>query len=155
MKFFLRYSFRSEKRLQYAIFALVVWGKKSSSSPSGSKERTACVRKNLCTSITTTAPTKMGQGWARYKSRKQRRVLLVGLDAAGKTTLFFRLVAGKTLNTVPTVGFNVKVRCDLTALFSFLISTFPFLSPLCNVRTGADFLFTFFLSLLFLFLFLL
>ena len=36
------------------------------------------------------------------------RVLLVGLDAAGKTTLLFRLYAGKTLNTIPTVGFNMK-----------------------------------------------
>ena len=53
----------------------------------------------------------MGQTFARYKSRNQRRVLLVGLDAAGKTTLLFRLYSGKTLNTVPTVGYNVKVRC--------------------------------------------
>ena len=52
----------------------------------------------------------MGQTFARYKSRNQRRVLLVGLDAAGKTTLLFRLYSGKTLNTVPTVGYNVKVR---------------------------------------------
>lgn len=40
--------------------------------------------------------------------RKHRRVLLVGLDAAGKTTLLFRLYANKLLNTIPTVGFNVK-----------------------------------------------
>ena len=50
----------------------------------------------------------MGNALARYRSRKHRRVLLVGLDAAGKTTLLFRLYAGKTLNTIPTVGFNVK-----------------------------------------------
>ena len=50
----------------------------------------------------------MGNALARYRSRKNRRVLLVGLDAAGKTTLLFRLYAGKTLNTIPTVGFNMK-----------------------------------------------
>ena len=50
----------------------------------------------------------MGQTWQRYKTKNQRRVLLVGLDAAGKTTLLFRLYSGKTLNTVPTVGFNAK-----------------------------------------------
>ena len=50
----------------------------------------------------------MGNALARFRSRKHRRVLLVGLDAAGKTTLLFRLYAGKSLNTIPTVGFNVK-----------------------------------------------
>ena len=37
-----------------------------------------------------------------------RRILMVGLDAAGKTTVLYKLKAGETLHTVPTVGFNVE-----------------------------------------------
>jgi len=38
----------------------------------------------------------------------ERRILMVGLDAAGKTTVLYKLKAGETLHTVPTVGFNVE-----------------------------------------------
>ena len=37
-----------------------------------------------------------------------RRILLVGLDAAGKTTVLYKLKLGDTLHTIPTVGFNVE-----------------------------------------------
>jgi ADP-ribosylation factor 1/2 len=36
------------------------------------------------------------------------RILLVGLDGAGKTTTLFRLKSGDVLPTVPTIGFNVE-----------------------------------------------
>ncbi len=36
------------------------------------------------------------------------RVLLVGLDSAGKTTILYRAKRGETTPTVPTVGFNVE-----------------------------------------------
>ena len=36
------------------------------------------------------------------------RVLLVGLDNAGKTTILYRLQLGEVLSTVPTVGFNIE-----------------------------------------------
>jgi ADP-ribosylation factor 1/2 len=64
----------------------------------------------------------MGNAWQRYKSRNHRRVLLVGLDAAGKTTLLFRLYSGKTLNTIPTVGFNVKVSCAVITFHSLIFT---------------------------------
>jgi len=35
------------------------------------------------------------------------RVLLLGLDAAGKTTILYQLI-GKPAETVPTIGFNVE-----------------------------------------------
>ena len=37
-----------------------------------------------------------------------RRVLMVGLDAAGKTTILYKLQLGETTTTVPTIGFNVE-----------------------------------------------
>ncbi|EGW31281.1 ADP-ribosylation factor 3 [Spathaspora passalidarum NRRL Y-27907] len=36
------------------------------------------------------------------------RILMLGLDNAGKTTVLYKLKLGKTSQTVPTVGFNVE-----------------------------------------------
>merc|ERR1719482_2145177 len=39
---------------------------------------------------------------------QEMRILMVGLDAAGKTTILYKLKIGEVLTTVPTVGFNVE-----------------------------------------------
>jgi small GTP-binding protein len=39
---------------------------------------------------------------------KEKRILLLGLDAAGKTTVLYQLNQGEAVHTVPTVGFNVE-----------------------------------------------
>merc|ERR1712014_221302 len=36
------------------------------------------------------------------------RILMVGLDAAGKTTILYKLKLGEVVTTVPTIGFNVE-----------------------------------------------
>eukprot|EP01006_Ploeotia_vitrea_P023101 TRINITY_DN55552_c0_g1_i1.p1 TRINITY_DN55552_c0_g1~~TRINITY_DN55552_c0_g1_i1.p1 ORF type:complete len:190 (-),score=25.25 TRINITY_DN55552_c0_g1_i1:144-713(-) len=36
------------------------------------------------------------------------RIVLVGLDAAGKTTLLYKLKLGEIVTTIPTIGFNVE-----------------------------------------------
>ncbi|XP_043910435.1 ADP-ribosylation factor 1-like [Protopterus annectens] len=36
------------------------------------------------------------------------RILMLGLDAAGKTTILYRLKLNKTITTIPTAGFNVE-----------------------------------------------
>ena len=36
------------------------------------------------------------------------RVLMVGLDNAGKTTILYKLKLGETVTTIPTIGFNVE-----------------------------------------------
>merc|ERR1719181_266510 len=36
------------------------------------------------------------------------RILMVGLDAAGKTTILYKLKLGEVVTTIPTVGFNVE-----------------------------------------------
>lgn len=42
-------------------------------------------------------------------SRKvNKKILMVGLNAAGKTTILYRLKFGRTTKTVPTIGFNVE-----------------------------------------------
>ncbi|KAM3921653.1 uncharacterized protein RB166_011071 [Leptodactylus fuscus] len=38
----------------------------------------------------------------------QARILLLGLDAAGKTTILYKLKLNETVTTIPTIGFNVE-----------------------------------------------
>ncbi|XP_072136535.1 ADP-ribosylation factor 4-like [Mobula birostris] len=40
--------------------------------------------------------------------KRQVRILMVGLDAAGKTTILYRLKLGEIVTTIPTIGFNVE-----------------------------------------------
>uniref|UniRef100_A0A7R9W4D1 ADP-ribosylation factor n=1 Tax=Pseudictyota dubia TaxID=2749911 RepID=A0A7R9W4D1_9STRA len=39
---------------------------------------------------------------------KERRIVMVGLDAAGKTTILYKLKLGENVITIPTIGFNVE-----------------------------------------------
>jgi small GTP-binding protein len=39
---------------------------------------------------------------------KETKILLLGLDGAGKTTLVYKLKLGQFISTVPTIGFNVE-----------------------------------------------
>lgn len=48
------------------------------------------------------------RSWARFWTRRERRLLLVGLDAAGKTTILYHMRLGKAIASIPTLGFNVE-----------------------------------------------
>ncbi len=54
----------------------------------------------------------MGQSltrlWMRLFKKKEMRILMVGLDAAGKTTILYKLKLGEVVTTIPTIGFNVE-----------------------------------------------
>merc|ERR1712241_1303709 len=50
----------------------------------------------------------MGTIWARFIGKKEMRILMVGLDAAGKTTILYKLKLGEVVTTIPTIGFNVE-----------------------------------------------
>lgn len=39
---------------------------------------------------------------------KELRILILGLDGAGKTTILYRLQIGEVVTTKPTIGFNVE-----------------------------------------------
>lgn len=45
-------------------------------------------------------------GW--LPADKKIRVLILGLDNAGKTSILYRLHLGNVVSTVPTVGFNLE-----------------------------------------------
>mmetsp|Transcript_29634 Transcript_29634/g.55481 ORF Transcript_29634/g.55481 Transcript_29634/m.55481 type:complete len:181 (+) Transcript_29634:80-622(+) len=46
--------------------------------------------------------------WQRMVGSKDMRILMLGLDAAGKTTILYRLKLAEVVSTVPTIGFNVE-----------------------------------------------
>ena len=41
-------------------------------------------------------------------SEKHAKILMLGLDAAGKTTVLYKLKLNEVVNTIPTIGFNVE-----------------------------------------------
>lgn len=43
-----------------------------------------------------------------YFGDKEARILVLGLDNAGKTTILYRLHVGEVVQTIPTIGFNVE-----------------------------------------------
>ncbi len=46
--------------------------------------------------------------WTKLLGKRDVRMLMVGLDAAGKTTILYQLKMGETVKTIPTIGFNVE-----------------------------------------------
>ena len=46
--------------------------------------------------------------WQRLFGKTEMRILMVGLDAAGKTTILYKLKLGEVVTTIPTIGFNVE-----------------------------------------------
>ncbi|KAG9401838.1 hypothetical protein AC1031_007545 [Aphanomyces cochlioides] len=56
----------------------------------------------------------MGNFFSAMKSvldslaNKQRRIIMLGLDAAGKTTILYKLKLNETVHTLPTIGYNVE-----------------------------------------------
>ncbi|KAI8845248.1 ADP-ribosylation factor family-domain-containing protein [Chytriomyces cf. hyalinus JEL632] len=44
----------------------------------------------------------------RLWGTKEVRILILGIDGAGKTTILYRLQIGEVVTTIPTIGFNVE-----------------------------------------------
>ncbi|GAA5819959.1 hypothetical protein JCM11251_005425 [Rhodosporidiobolus azoricus] len=43
-----------------------------------------------------------------FSRQTEVRILMLGLDSAGKTTILYRLQIGEVVTTIPTIGFNVE-----------------------------------------------
>eukprot|EP00448_Togula_jolla_P004230 CAMPEP_0170608752 /NCGR_PEP_ID=MMETSP0224-20130122/21753_1 /TAXON_ID=285029 /ORGANISM="Togula jolla, Strain CCCM 725" /LENGTH=236 /DNA_ID=CAMNT_0010934001 /DNA_START=80 /DNA_END=790 /DNA_ORIENTATION=- len=66
----------------------------------------------------------MGQSsssmFRRLRGHTEMKVLMVGLDAAGKTTVLYQLKLGEVTTQIPTIGFNVEcVQARGRSLVSF------------------------------------
>ncbi|OMO64052.1 Nitrogen regulatory protein PII [Corchorus capsularis] len=66
----------------------------------------------LCVDLDQLRRDNMGLSFTKLFSRlfakKEMRILMVGLDAAGKTTILYKLKLGEIVTTIPTIGFNVE-----------------------------------------------
>lgn len=78
--------------------------------------------------------------------KKEMRILMVGLDAAGKTTILYKLKLGEIVTTIPTIGEELGPGHRLGKYMLGLISQETLL-PLCpqvstwrllNIRTSAS-----------------
>jgi len=50
----------------------------------------------------------MGAVTSLFRKRSEIQTLMLGLDAAGKTTILYKLKLGEVTVTIPTIGFNVE-----------------------------------------------
>jgi ADP-ribosylation factor protein 1 len=61
----------------------------------------------------------------RLWGKKEMRILMVGLDAAGKTTILYKLKLGEIVTTIPTIGMNTSpnnATCPRTALLTACVN---------------------------------
>eukprot|EP01098_Paradermamoeba_levis_P010872 TRINITY_DN4584_c0_g1_i1.p1 TRINITY_DN4584_c0_g1~~TRINITY_DN4584_c0_g1_i1.p1 ORF type:complete len:183 (-),score=23.12 TRINITY_DN4584_c0_g1_i1:64-612(-) len=65
----------------------------------------------------------MGKGLSRMvdmfsRKGKEQRIVILGLDNSGKTTILYKLKLGETVQTTPTIGFNVETVQKKNLIFS-------------------------------------
>lgn len=70
--------------------------------------------------------------FSRLFAKKEMRILMVGLDAAGKTTILYKLKLGEIVTTIPTIGI-------IPPFLSFFVynSVFTLLNRLRSHSRGA------------------
>lgn len=71
--------------------------------------------------------------------KKEMRILMVGLDAAGKTTILYKLKLGEIVTTIPTIGESLIVNDCETCVHAAFIDFYPFqdsTSRLSSTRTS-------------------
>lgn len=49
-------------------------------------------------------------------AKKEMRILMVGLDASGKTTILYKLKLGEIVSTIPTIGINPFTKFSILCL---------------------------------------
>ena len=50
----------------------------------------------------------MGALFSLLVAKKETRIIMLGLDNAGKTAILYKLKLGEQVTTIPTIGFNVE-----------------------------------------------
>lgn len=74
----------------------------------GASERGAREREPAAAAAAAAMGLTISSLFSRLFGKKQMRILMVGLDAAGKTTILYKLKLGEIVTTIPTIGFNVE-----------------------------------------------
>lgn len=71
--------------------------------------------------------------FSRLFAKKEMRILMVGLDAAGKTTILYKLKLGEIVTTIPTIG-----KFPLFIILDLLISLLALISELMSYTVFDD-----------------
>lgn len=53
---------------------------------------------------------------AQFSAGNPARILMLGLDCAGKTTVLYKFKLNETVSTIPTIGFNVETVAPIKGL---------------------------------------
>lgn len=75
----------------------------------------------------------MSKFWFMLFPAKEYKIVVVGLDNAGKTTTLYKLHLGEVVTTHPTVGSNVEelvyknIRFEVRIYINFSLSWFIFI----------------------------
>lgn len=66
--------------------------------------------------------------FAKLFGKKEMRILMVGLDAAGKTTILYKLKLGEIVTTIPTIGE------PFLQIFTFVLLTHTASKLFCEIN---------------------
>ena len=58
----------------------------------------------------------------------EKKIAMLGLDAAGKTTILYRLKLNETITTIPTIGFNVEQLSPCKGSGKLLVTKLPLIT---------------------------
>ncbi|KAJ0923053.1 putative small GTP-binding protein [Helianthus annuus] len=99
-------------KLDLHALGLQHWHVQSASATSGEGlyEGLDWLSDNIANKVETVGDQKVGQSFTKLYSllfKKEARIVMVGLGAAGKTTILYKLKLGKIITTIPTIGFNI------------------------------------------------
>lgn len=61
--------------------------------------------------------------------KKEMRILMVGLDAAGKTTILYKLKLGEIVTTIPTIGRCTQSKITSVGKYLFLCLLYTLHDP--------------------------
>jgi len=87
---------------------------------------------------------KLSAIWAWFKPKfstfNSKRLVMVGLDAAGKTSLLYKLKIGDVITTIPRIGFNLEtIETKQVTIYNWdiggadkILSLFRFFYEICS-----------------------
>lgn len=79
----------------------------------------------------------MSRFWFMLFPAKEYKIVVVGLDNAGKTTTLYKLHLGEVVTTNPTVGSNVEelvyknIRFEVSSLYHHFAILYVFVDLAC------------------------
>jgi hypothetical protein len=74
----------------------------------------------------------------KFFGKSEFRVLMVGLDAAGRTTILYKMKLGEIVTTIPTIGTHVHtIAASVTGFNALQDHHLPFtLRVVCRFQCG-------------------